>query len=472
MVKLFSKAAAPAVAVAGLLFDAAEAVKVQAAPHLRGGVKGTVEMMSYRSDCFRKPMSLIQNPGDGMNPDGLKPYEMVYKDGFYMVDCVKDYMFQHGDKFGNKKDEYKAGEFFNVSIVHYSSHVAKEDREQMTIDTCFKFCRTVEGMSFFGLTNGRECYCTPFFKAEAGDSSQCDAPCDGNPGTMCGGARKSSVFGMHQCGDHLKELEDSASAGKKAHDELVVLVGIAETMGSAMQEQAVEWQAKFGKAGDPGAADLMQDAKLFAGKLEAAWKTGRDPQSILSDLADKEIGTSTGSLAEVTKAEEMMAEYEEATANAQTSIEELTALTKLRRRVQEHEEEMAAAEEGTAKPMDQYYSLMYFVDKAFQNQTSTCTGNPSEKPVVGTQDACARLCNDDLHECVGYSFVGGASAEGLCFLMSKFTTATHYTECGKMDVPKCFAKLSKFDGTSIAPKADGTCENCLKEVTKADRCFD
>merc|ERR1740133_654605 len=49
----------------------------------------------------------------------------------------------------------------------------------MTQKVCFEFCRTVPNMGFFGVVNGRGCYCTPYFKPMESDSSQCDAVCEG-----------------------------------------------------------------------------------------------------------------------------------------------------------------------------------------------------------------------------------------------------------------------------------------------------
>jgi len=81
------------------------------------------------------------------------------------VDCVKDYMYYRGDKFGDNKHDYKLANTSAVSIVHYEAFVAKEDRVEMTQKVCFEFCRTVPNMGFFGIVNGRGCYCTPYFQA-------------------------------------------------------------------------------------------------------------------------------------------------------------------------------------------------------------------------------------------------------------------------------------------------------------------
>merc|ERR1719163_2242137 len=73
------------------------------------------------------------------------------------------------DKHGDGKFEF-ANQNARVSIVWYDMIVPPE--------VCYEFCRTVPDAGFFGLAYGRQCYCTPYFKAEAGDSSQCDAVCE------------------------------------------------------------------------------------------------------------------------------------------------------------------------------------------------------------------------------------------------------------------------------------------------------
>merc|ERR550532_1247559 len=152
--------------------------------------------MDYKKDCWQKwPGSLLQgkrNPGAGINP--FEPFSVVSKDGFMKVDCVKDKLFFHGDKFGDSRHTYTLGDVANISIVHYTAHVPKEDRKPMTHSVCFEFCRTVPEMNFFGILNGRECYCAPYYEMMAGDSSNCDALCEGDTKLVCGGKHKSSIF--------------------------------------------------------------------------------------------------------------------------------------------------------------------------------------------------------------------------------------------------------------------------------------
>merc|ERR1719327_167845 len=140
-------------------------------------------------------------------------------------------MYLAGDKFGPNKHDYNIGDTHNVSIVLYNDHVAKEDQEPMSSKVCFEFCRTVPDMLFFGLTAGRECYCQPYFKPMAGDSSKCDAVCEGEPTTFCGGMKKSSVFEMHFCDNTAGELASAV-------DKISAFLEEAEPIGKQVMADA------------------------------------------------------------------------------------------------------------------------------------------------------------------------------------------------------------------------------------------
>merc|ERR1719375_2250959 len=202
-------------------------------------------MHQYKHDCGTKSnlhimpgaASLLQQenvPGAGI--DKFKPFETVLKDGFLEVDCVRDYMYERGDKFGDNKHDYKLGPVSNVSIVHYEAFVAKEDRVEMTQKVCFEFCRTIPNMGFFGIVNGRGCYCTPYFEAMASDSSQCDAVCEGEKTLMCGGKSKSSIFTMHMCASTEEDLAARQATATGMEATLKGAAGTAKDVSNAMQE--------------------------------------------------------------------------------------------------------------------------------------------------------------------------------------------------------------------------------------------
>jgi len=420
---------------------------------------------TFRQDCGRpSKASLLAVPGAGMEPGSIEPFSQVLKDGFYEVDCVADYMFKHGDAHGDNRYSYKLGEVSNVSIVHYGAHVAKEDSREMTHEVCFSFCRTVPDMSFFGLTNGRECYCMPYYKAMADDSSMCDAPCDGNPGLMCGGKSKSSIFGMHACDNTAEQVSTKSGEMEELKGDLSAIESTADGIWQSMQAAAEFWQEKFGASGDPGASDLAQTAKAHAGDIEKAVNGSKALSASVEGLKGKADGMASADLSsaeEMKKAEKLLQSMGEAAAQGVAVVEELEGMVK------------QAQPEAVMNASKLYYPVMYFVDKASQELPSTCTGTAAEKPMVaGSMDACAAACTADVQECVGFSYMPGESgADGLCFLMAKLRTATYYTKCQGAPPVACMAKLSEFEGTTLKPDPSGKCDICLKELTTADRCF-
>mmetsp|Transcript_31020 Transcript_31020/g.68029 ORF Transcript_31020/g.68029 Transcript_31020/m.68029 type:complete len:452 (-) Transcript_31020:74-1429(-) len=441
-----------------LLLGAAAAAPKHHALH-RSGL-ASIPLRLYRGDCSRSGPALLQDPGAGMNVSGLEPFGPVLKDGFFEVACVKDYMFENGDKHGDGKFAYAAGDVSGVSIVHYTDVVPKEDQEKMSPEECFRFCRSVPEMMFFGIAHGRDCYCAPYYKAVAGDSSACDQVCEGSPTQMCGGASKSSLFEMHLCADAASNLASAQAEWQGLSSEVLRLSKEITAVAGNMQESASALQKRLGAAGDPTASDLMQSAKAFAGELEHAAEAGAKlgGESVAAEAADdKAAEASTQKLeALVTKAEA-----------------EVDDLSKLK--------SAAASESGAEGVAAQYYPVMYFVDKAFEKVPSTCGGTSAQKPLMANADGCAEACDALGEGCPGYSYFPSGTS-GLCFLFSKLTSVTYYTGCGSADSflqkteedvtgTKCVVKFEDFEGTTLAPDASGKCEKCLKKATKAERCF-
>merc|ERR1719484_97886 len=233
-------------------------------------------MSMYAQDCGTESKlhlapgaaSLLQQhnvPGAGVA--AFEPFKKVLKDGFLLVDCVKDYMYYRGDKFGSNKHDYKLGPVSNVSIVHYDAFVAKEDRAEMTPARCFEFCRTVPNMGFFGIVNGRGCYCTPYFKPMESDSSQCDAVCEGDNTQMCGGKTKSSLFAMHMCDSTSEDLSTRAGTATSLKADMDAKVKIAKGLSDTLQSAGAALQKSFGAVGDSSATGVAQASKVFAGTL-------------------------------------------------------------------------------------------------------------------------------------------------------------------------------------------------------------
>mmetsp|Transcript_3874 Transcript_3874/g.11320 ORF Transcript_3874/g.11320 Transcript_3874/m.11320 type:complete len:498 (-) Transcript_3874:99-1592(-) len=461
-------------------------------PRLTHASLATIPMSRFAGDCWKRhPVHRLalnsqaarvkaELPGAGMDPQSLQPFTTVLKDGFFEIACSKDYLLNHGDKFGDGKYSYMLGDVANVSIVHYTEIVAKEDQEAITHEVCFKFCRTVPDMLTFGIHNGRDCYCAPYFKPMESDSSNCDAVCEGNPTQMCGGKFKSSVFEMHECADTAAELNET---GVKAASVMAVLdrsIQTAETLAADMQTSAEALQQVLGAAGDPAATGLMQEAKVFAGKLEEAVNKSKNIKAGLESStteAASMIGTTLSDLEAISNAEALMETMEKLSTDGEDAVEDLD------------ERSTAASPSGpdfnaSVGAGRQYYPLMYFVDKSFEDMPATCIGEAVANPMVAvSSDECAYACDAQIHSCVGFSFFTGSP--NLCFMFSKFTEVTYYTGCNSTlflqrresaqagnATPSmaCMAKFSKLDGTSVKPDPSGKCGGCLKKATKAARC--
>merc|ERR1719198_883036 len=80
--------------------------------------------------------------------------------------------------------------------------------------------------------------------------------------------------------------------------------------------------------------------------------------------------------------------------------------------------------EGAAK---QYYPLMYFVEKKYEDVPQTCSGEPVDKPIGGlSMDGCASACDAEVHTCAGFAYFDtGDDEDTLCFLFSNFKSATY-----------------------------------------------
>eukprot|EP00929_Paragymnodinium_shiwhaense_P047541 TRINITY_DN2410_c0_g1_i1.p1 TRINITY_DN2410_c0_g1~~TRINITY_DN2410_c0_g1_i1.p1 ORF type:complete len:456 (-),score=173.18 TRINITY_DN2410_c0_g1_i1:121-1488(-) len=446
-----------------LLAAAASCAVVDAAQLVAGNKRGCGHM----SMKVRKHSKKVQlrNPGAGLSE--FTPFEESFNDGFMMIGCVKDEMHINGDKFGDGKFSYKMGDVANVTIVHYTEVIASEDAEPMTHEVCFNFCRSVPQMNFFGITNGRDCYCTPYYHQVAGDSSDCDAVCDGDNGMMCGGKTKSSIFEMHACNDAEGNLADASSAAIKQQGSLTEKAGVVTEAATKMQDVAAALQDIFGKVGDSAATAHLQEAKVWAGKLTHA---AADSAALAEKVTETEVeatGTSGGPAPAMEKATDALIGITGEAAASEKALAKMEA--------------QGIAPEG-GKSGDLYYPVMYFVDKEFKEVPSTCGGPLAGEPLVGDFEGCAEACEKTAGKCVGFNYLA-SSEGGLCFMMSELDTATYYTGC-ESEKPaflqkkaregteaKCVVKFSDFEGTTLKPNPSGKCKQCLKEANKADRCF-
>lgn len=398
----------------------------------------------WQHDCFKRVpaygllQSAIRNPGAGMNPDAIVPYQTVLKDGFLAVACVKDAMYESGDKFGNNKFQYKMAPIANSSIVHYTDIIPKEDQKAMTPSICFEFCRGIPDMGYFGISNGRDCYCTSYYEPMASDSSNCDSVCEGDTGMMCGGKSKNSIFGMHLCDQTEEDLKKATKAAFAVEHHLEDVCGGEKTVSESVAKASQSMQKAFGQIGDPAASNLMQRFNVYAGE----WL--HESESCLDFAANvKSLGKHSKKLqGKDLKKYANRKDAEDHLAKLQASSTEGSEMLEKHAEDWKKAQPMGSDEHraGQLLPMilEQYYSVMYFVDKEYADDAKTpvtCDGDVIGEPALGLDaQHCAAACDDMVGKCVGFSAYSSHSGNEnafMCILFSKFTSVQYYTGCDK-----------------------------------------
>jgi len=387
--------------------------------------------------------------GFGMDEKAIEPFVTVFNDGFFEVDCIKDGMMALGDKHGDGKFEY-AAQNVRVSIVWYDRIVPKEDRSAMTPEVCFNFCRTVPDALFFGISEGRNCYCTPYFKREAGDSSQCDAVCEGDTSQMCGGMTKQSMYAMHMCADTAKDL---ARAKEDAEKELAVC---EEASGDYVGELAMKMEDvgndmkdRAGKEGDSITSNYGQMAVVYSGDVERAHEGAMGIHDELSEAVAglDEFGDVGSDAEQITAAEKAIEKVKKLTEEAHEVCDKAAGIAEKARPVRESAENHIDGEglEHPENPDDvrkQYYPVTYWVEGDEDTEAhaglhtavpSTCKGKVIGNPLINTDiTACAVACDasttagDD--KCIAFEHYRAEEGMGVCFLLSYIDEISYYTE--------------------------------------------
>lgn len=449
------------------------AVATVAAVALASGVDAKVKRCpalekGKKASLLRKAMSVkTTNPGVGSDLEKIKStMDQVYKDGYYHVACVNDGMRMHADKHTLKGQRSYAAQNLDISIVWYGEKggvgPAKEDEEEMTHSVCYNFCRRVEGMNYFGLQNGRDCYCTPYYKQEVGAGSEdCDMPCDGNNAILCGGKTKSDIFQMHHCGDVDKNLvsalELSASVTADLDEQNSALVGCADTV----QDAGVALQQTAAKNGDKFLGGHAQNAKIIAGSYKKLTRSADKTRGAATEAEMRASALKTSDLTtpeNAKAAEDSIDELDLAEANTADALDEVTkALGDCQ----------ATSSDDVSKKLDQYFNVAKWTMPSGNNAkldvkgTSTsCAGATIGAPSNRTPAECAALCDataNGAKKCVGFQ-----SYENTCVLFSSITEVSYYSEkdCAKADDAVCQLKMSEAVG--FKPK-DG--------VLNQARCF-
>merc|ERR1719235_445154 len=148
---------------------------------------------------------------------------------------MADKMYKTGDKHGDGKFSYKQ-QYANVSVAVYKELVLEDSQKAMTPYVCYEFCRSIDGMGFFGITEGRTCYCTPYYVPDETGTGSCDLPCPGDSLQMCGGKSKSSLYEMHYCGGKGAALTAVSAAAGEALSAFYAAALYASRLSSQLQK--------------------------------------------------------------------------------------------------------------------------------------------------------------------------------------------------------------------------------------------
>jgi hypothetical protein len=276
------------------------------------------------------------------------------------------------------------------------------------------------------------------------------------------------MFAMHMCASTKEDLSQWSTKASSVMSEMSAKVNTAREHSQNMQQGAERLQKSFGAVGDTAATKLMQDAKDFAGTLVHKAEEADEIHAKLDVLVKASASiTDFSDAASVTKAEGIMEETQNMVEAGVAAMDELDIIVALANPTPEVP--------GAAK---QYFPVMYFVDRNYEEVPSSCGGEAVGEPIVSeSSDGCASACDANIHSCVAFQYFGGP--QKLCFLFSRLKEASYYTGCGKSFLQidtkgapftaTCFAKLSKFEDISLKPNTK--VDMALKRLTKADRCF-
>jgi len=424
--------------------------------------------------------------------NGEEPFVTVLKDGYFEVGCYNDMMNEFGDKFGNGKHSYRNQD--STSIARYEELVLKDEQVAMTSTVCFEFCRSLPDMVFFGITNGRNCYCTPYFKPGPGDDKKCDSGCEGDPTIMCGNQKKSTLWEMHLCADTAQDLEESMTTAKEALDfffeEAVLTSDLAKNMndgGAALQEAG-------GLAGAPSAGDNGQAAMMAGKPLSQGYQAGLDDYNTLLGAykdADKMKSKDFTVAADQTAAEFAIRTIKATAGPVLGAAQSMHAAAKLAypsaATLLGDEPEagdgaaVALAKEDHADEFD-YRQAAYAMDTTFPASMSSCQGPVVGSPMIGlSATECGTACSATVYptKCVGFSYYAVKGKEGtqhLCFMLADIKELVTFQcpdggDCVPdiKSAPKdvcqpsavCMIKMSEIS-TGYKPKA---------EWKQAKRCF-
>jgi hypothetical protein len=439
-------------------------------------------------DEGRSKMGTVKEAGQ-LRGKGTEPYVTVLKDGFWEVGCFKDKMLTTADKYGNNADKYNNQA--SISVALYDELVLKEKKQTMTPTVCFEFCRTVPDMVFFGIADGRTCYCTPYFFPEPADESKCTAPCAGDESVMCGNMKgKASVFEMHLCESTKTDLEETGTEAKEALDYFLEVSQMAKDLGDKVATSGAALEKIGGLSGAPGAGDMGMEAKKSSKDLSQAFMAANDDYDKLLKaykLSKEQLNADLSDSTEMIVAEHAIADMKATVGAVVSGAKKVHGTVRLAFPPVDFVVfgDEPEASDGAAMRLKSladgedyvpdFRVASYPFDATYEAKQSSCMGPIIGLPMVGLgQDGCSAACEGTVYpdKCVAYSFYTLTGAEDLCFMLKEVDKVETFTcpepsllQKDKADpdpaAAYCGIKMSEIT-TGYKPKG---------EWKKTDRCF-
>lgn len=424
-------------------------------------------------------------PGAGRDLEKVKEVAGAksYTDAYFHVKCMTDDMAKFGDAHSttHKLQYAKWANHANVSVVRYTTVVPKADQQKMTREVCYGFCRSIPDMQFFGITNGRDCYCSPYFKQGAGDSSDCDAPCDGDNSQTCGGKSKSDVFQLHTCGDLTQLMKNGIDYLEAAEPKFLAAMNeFFPGFGDEYEKYCPDHES--GEVSNETPKFLEEGMGGIGKQLRAMSKSTADPsagkasqqafdavRAVQKDViapsctidrrikrvvaaAGVALGMTMGGRAMDLKtqqtAEKAVADLESINADIVLYMEKIEELGKSQFNVHlsESAAEQSERKEAEKKAFDTYYKAAGMLSKKGEEERdATCQGTAIKQvSLLGGKSECARHCIDSVGsdgcegfewfaQCAGFDSAaassnacGGAKERGLCVLLKEIKQVSLY----------------------------------------------
>lgn len=368
--------------------------------------------------------------------NGEEIYVKVLKDGFSVVGCFDDSMLEYGDKFGNGKFKYgSSASSTNISIAKYDELVHDDDQQAMTPEVCFEFCRTIKGMVYFGISNGDDCYCEPYYKNQAGDASSCHIPCAGDTTRMCGGKKKSTIWEMHLCQDTADDLKAGTIQGIEALVFFHEGAALAVDLGAKMTAAGVALEEVAGLSGSPATRSLGTAATQAGGVLAKSWLDGKAAYDALFEATTEAKGLKDADFtkaSDATKAEHAIKDISTHKGKVERAADDIYDLIIATYPALDYEDlgdsftdrnSLVKAVKNGSEAVDFRLAPYAFGDLS-EPEASSCSGQALGMPMVALGvNGCAIVCQEIVYPemCVAFAHYEVSGSDDLCFLFSDVT---------------------------------------------------